>query len=649
MRLLLRTPDGSLRRAATRMLGLPAIGGGLLACALALLAAGPPAPAAGAVAQWPTYHRDGARSGADPDASEPVEPFFDWHSPDLGAPILGQPLLLGNRVYVATVGDRLDALDATTGQILWSHSLGAAVPAGALPCGNVSPTVGVVGTPVIDVAAGVIYAVADTWNASTEEARHVLVGVALATGEEVLRTPVDPPGADPKALLQRTALNLSEGHVIFGFGGNDGDCGPYRGAVAAVPQDGGAASFWQVPIHAPATSGGGVWATPGPAVDGAGHIFATTGNPNPPEGQESTVYDESDSVIELGGPLASLSSLGTFSTLNWRKEGNEDLDLASAGPEPLPGGLVFQAGKTGVGYLIEPAAMAAHEPAVFSHGVCGGHSSFGGDAYAGGVIYIPCTNGVQALAYDQAARTFTPMWKGPPDAFGSPIVSAGLVWSAATGGFAGGGTKLYGLDPASGAPRYTLTLPSPIADHFASPSAGGGRLFIATGSSVTAYRVARLTASGEEPPAGAPGGATSGTTGGGARPRSAPPIHTTLAATRAVLLRRSLFADARGHVRLMLRCKPTRRICRGTLALLVRVPFAGRAAVGRTPAGGHSVVVVLAGGRYGPARGDFTVTLRLGPRTRAQLRRRAAPMALTVTIVSPGGARRSFTATLGRA
>ena len=155
--------------------------------------------------------------------------------------------------------------------------------------------------------------------------------------------------------------------------------------------------------------------------------------------------------------------------------------------------MIFQAGKNGTGYLIDAATMGEGAPAVYSAQVCKGSGSFGGDSFAGGVIYIPCTNGTMALAYDAAARTFTPLWQGPSDAFGPPIVSAGLVWTVATGGFNGGGTKLYGLDPASGEPRYTLTLPSPVTDHFGSPSAAGGRLFLATGSTLTAYQTAVLT------------------------------------------------------------------------------------------------------------------------------------------------------------
>jgi PQQ-like domain len=447
----------------------------------ALLAMGsPPAPAAGEP-MWTTYHRDPGRSGFDTDAGEPIVPVKAWQSPDLGAPIYGQPLVLAQRAYVATVGDRIYALDAASGAVIWEKSAGTPVPSGELPCGNIDPTVGIVGTPVIDTSSNAIYAVADTWDAVKKEAHHVLKGYRLTDGAEVLSTPVDPPGSDPKALLQRTALNLDAGRVIFGMGGNYGDCGQYRGTVVAAPESGGSPLYWQYSPAPPSSSGGAVWGTSGPAVDGAGRIYATTGNPNPSGGKAET-YDYSDSVLKLD---SALNQIGSFKPPSWLTDSNNDTDLGSSGAELLPGGLLFQAGKNGTGYLIDEAQMGSAAAAVYSHQVCAGHGSYGGDAYAGGVIYIPCTNGVQALAYDQALRTFTVRWQGPSDAVGPPIVSGGLVWSVATGG--GGGTKLYGLDPSTGAPRYTETLPSPVADHFASPSAAGGRLLVATGSSVTAF------------------------------------------------------------------------------------------------------------------------------------------------------------------
>jgi outer membrane protein assembly factor BamB len=600
------------------------------------LVAGAFSQVARAEAMWTTYHRDAQRTGNDPDATHPLAPVLAWQSVDLRAPIWSQPLVLGSRVYVATVGDEVYALDASTGKVVWEKSVRAPVPAGKLPCGDVEPTVGVVGTPVIDSEKDTIYVVADRWDATTEEAHHVLVGLSLASGEEAMSTAVDPPGADPKALLQRTALNLDAGKVVFGMGGNNGDCGAYQGTVVAVPESGGAASFWQYQPKPPSSSGGAVWATGGPAVDGAGNVYTSTGNPNP-VGGEATIYDYSDSVLKLNpvqdfvaDPGTELAApLGSFEPPTWQEESNHDKDLGSAAPELLPGGLLFQAGKSGTGYLIDETTMSS----VYSAPVCsenGGFSgSFGGDSFAAGVIYIPCENGTQALAYDQQAHTFAPLWQAEQqDAVGPPIVSAGLVWTVATGGFNGGGTTLYGFDPATGQPRYIVTMPSPVIDHFASPSAAGGRLFVSTGSSVSAYQVAE-PATGEPPPKEPP----KETPKAGAPPpaeRTAP-----------LLLHTHLHASSNGNVRVRLRCTGNAGACRGTITLQAR--FATKRGAHR---GGRTVLSKLAEARFGPTHGDFGLTLHMGRHTMARLRHHKGRVSLVVRISAPGARARQTPAIL---
>jgi outer membrane protein assembly factor BamB len=462
----------------------------MAAVLLVALAAGAIASSAHGEPSWPTYHRDAGRSGADPDGASPLTPTLSWGSPSLGAPVWSQPLIVGSRVYVATVGNQLYALSASTGKVIWRKSAGVPVPSSEVLGGDITPTVGIVGTPVIDVSGGTIYAVADTWNAARHEAHHVLRGFRLTNGQSVLSTNVDPPGENPKEVLQRPALNLDDGKVIIGFGGNAGDEGLYRGAVAAAPAAGGAPSFWEYTPAAPAYGGAAVWGVSGPAVDSEGRVYVTTGNPNFPEGKEVSAFDDSDAVVQLS---SSMTEIGSFEPETWLFDSNHDLDLGTAGAELLPGGLLFQAGKDGMGFLVDEATMGSHAPAVYSHKVCGGHGSFGGDAYAGGVIYVGCTDGVRALTYDQAARTFTPLWQAPTEATGAPILSAGLVWTVSNKFLAGGATTLYGLAPSTGAAVYTETLPDPTIDHFTSPSAAGGRLFVATGDAVSAWQIARLS------------------------------------------------------------------------------------------------------------------------------------------------------------
>jgi outer membrane protein assembly factor BamB len=604
---------------------------GLLACILVCLLSGPLTQSASGEPAWSTYHRDAARSGVDPDATEPIAPTLAWQSPFLGAAIYSQPVILGSRVYVATIADDIFALDAASGAILWRRNVGTPVPATALPCGNIYPTVGIVGTPVIDTATNAIYAVADTWDGSN--AHHVLKGLNLATGEELLSTPVDPPGADPKTLLQRTALNLDEGHVVFGFGGNFGSCSQELAPLVAAPAGGGPARFWQDHDTTATATAGGVWATSGVAVDAAGRIYATTANPLP-EGKPITVaaYDYSNSVLELslddfvGAAKESPAPSGWFKPPNWETLGNNDLDLGSAGPELLPGGLLFQAGKDGRGYLIDQSALAATPgaSAVFEGPVCGGHGSFGGDAFANGVIYLPCTNGVQALAYDQGARTFTPLWQGPSDAFGSPIVSAGLVWDVQTGGFNGDGTKLYGLDPATGVPRYTLELPSPVADHFASPSAAGGKLFLATGSTATAYQIAKPTPAA----AGTPIAITA--------PRAS-------ASRVPSLLHTRLRADRRGRVRIALRCAAVSGHCKGTITLRAKFVSVRRVGAKRVR---RTVFTTLGHARFNHAKGSFTATVYLGRKARRLLGRHHGRLALQVIVAAPPAKARKLAASL---
>src|SRR5947209_5019176 len=136
--------------------------------------------AAAAVPAWTTYRHDDGRSGVDPDSASPVAPARAWQSTALDGAMWSQPLLYGSRVYVATQNDTVYALDAATGAVVWQQHVATPVPSGQLPCGNISPVVGIISTPVIDPAAARIFVVGDTWDGST--IRHELFGLDLGTG-----------------------------------------------------------------------------------------------------------------------------------------------------------------------------------------------------------------------------------------------------------------------------------------------------------------------------------------------------------------------------------------------------------------------------------------------------------------------------------
>jgi outer membrane protein assembly factor BamB len=419
-------------------------------------------PHVDATSSWTVYHGNPLGTGADTSGVTFNPPSPAWTSAHLDGQTYGEPLEATGRVFVATENDTVYALAADTGAVLWSTHLGTPVPHTDLPCGDISPTVGITGTPVVDVARGEIFVVADELAGGVPA--HVLVGLNLYTGVSLLNVAVDPPGQDPADILQRTGLNLSDGHVVFGYGGNDGDCATYSGWVASVPEGGGTPGYYQaVPIG----HDGAVWmGGAAPEVDAAGNIWVATGN-----GSSSTPYDFSDSVLELSPGLARTQY---FAPDTWQNDNGNDLDLGSSSPALLSDGTVLQVGKSSTAYLLNQSGLGGiSHPAELS--VCGSDAD-GGDAISGSVVYVPCGNGVEAV---QTSPALSMQWQTSSGAHGSPITAGGLVWSI-------GGSTLYGLNPASGAPVWSVSVGGQ-ANHFPTPSVGDGLLLAPNTDQVVAF------------------------------------------------------------------------------------------------------------------------------------------------------------------
>ena len=204
-------------------------------------------PSLAAAAQsWTVYHGDALGSGVDTSGvTFASPPSAAWPPVALDGEVYGEPLEATGRVFVATENNNVYAIAANTGAVLWETNVGTPVPSGDLPCGNISPTVGITGTPVIDEARGEIFAVSDDLVAGPEAVHH-LVGLNIYTGNIELNQAISLPGSDQLAQLQRTGLNLSNGQVVLGFGGNAGDCGTYHGWVVAIPEDGGTQLSYEV-------------------------------------------------------------------------------------------------------------------------------------------------------------------------------------------------------------------------------------------------------------------------------------------------------------------------------------------------------------------------------------------------------------------
>ena len=469
----------------------------------ALLACLTPGAAAAAGPAWTTYRHDAARSGSDPDSLAALPPAAAWRSPALDGQLWGQPLVYGSLVYAATENDTVYALNPTSGAIVWSRHLATPEPSSAAGCGDITPTIGITSTPVIDPATNRIYAVGAV--SSGGVITHQLFALDASSGAPVAGFPVaaDPPlpgGASAVDMLQRPALALQAGRIDVGYGGNDGDCSTYWGWLVSLPTNPPGPKLAFQADSASGDYGGAIWGGgSGPPVDAAGHVWVATGN-----GFGGSAFDFAESVIAFD---ANLNRIGYWAPTDWKSLDNSDADIGSSEPTLIGDSYVFQTGKDQNAYLINaatPGGVAA--PAAELNGFCAGQS-FGGSIYlaATSTIYAACSQGLKALTLGQSGGTptLTPKagFSAPSDAIGPPIFAGGLVWVTSWSS-----NRLLALDPTTGAVRFQSGLPA--VEHFATPSAGGGSLFVGAGSQVAAFTIA-------SPPSQAGGGGGGGSGAGG--------------------------------------------------------------------------------------------------------------------------------------
>ena len=203
-----------------------------------------------------------------------------------------------NVIFVATEKDSVFAFDADSCEQLWIASL---IPPGSEAIGtpnpqitstDVVPFVGITGTPVIDLRASILYAVAESQTttgtanicSSASSYCHFLYAVDLGTGQPLFQ----PAGTGIATLAghssvffptienQRAALLLNNGTVYIAFGSYGGQ-GEYHGWLFGYD----ASSLQQTGVFniTPDATQGGIWQSGGgPSADSNGNIFAATGD-----------------------------------------------------------------------------------------------------------------------------------------------------------------------------------------------------------------------------------------------------------------------------------------------------------------------------------------------------------------------------------
>jgi hypothetical protein len=391
-----------------------------------------------------------------------------WSAQVDGA-VYAEPLVLGTRVYVATENDTVYALDAGSGAVVWQKHLGAPVPRSALPCGNIDPS-GITSTPAIDVQRKELYTVGRVTAGRPATVQQQLWVLDLDSGQLKYNLEVDPPNADPRYLQERGALGLANGRVYVPFGGNFGDCGPYKGWVVSAKEGDGTGALLSFAV--PTQREGAIWAPPGEVVDQNGDLLVATGN-----AESAGDFDYANAVIRLSPDL---QMKDYWAPKDWQALSRSDTDIGSVAPTVLPDNFTFQIGKAGVGYLLRTDKLGNIGGELYQAKVCS--AGFGGTAHQGSFVFVPCTNGLFAVQVEPAKGTFNVAWQVAGQQLNSPIVAYGSVWSIDTAS----GT-LFQISPADGSLESRLKLPTPVIAHFSTPAAGGGHIYVGSGTNVVAF------------------------------------------------------------------------------------------------------------------------------------------------------------------
>jgi hypothetical protein len=224
------------------------------------------------------------------------------------------------------------------------------------------PWWGILGTPVIDRARGLLYAV--VWN---DDHDYRIWALDLASGVPrlgpvVVQGSVGPSQFRPANHLQqrkqRAGLLLERGSLYVAFGGDN----PAALAGWLFVYDAQTLALKTVWSPTPGGRNGGIWMSgQGIAADPSGTLYLQSGDgqfryPSTVAGgldMASGLYGNSLLKLRLGPAGNQLAVQDFFTPCNQAFLTAHDLDLGSAGPLLLPGNLILGGGKQGLVYLMD--------------------------------------------------------------------------------------------------------------------------------------------------------------------------------------------------------------------------------------------------------------------------------------------------------
>jgi putative Ig domain-containing protein len=453
-----------------------------------------------------TYHNDLSRDGANTQeyaltpSNVTTSTFGKLFSCTVDEAIYTQPLWIPNLtvngavhnvVFVATQNDSLYAFDADNNTTpctpLWQVSLidsahggtsgEASIPTGLTGSGyligqgngDITPEVGVTGTPVIDPATNTLYVVSKSYAASGPTFFQRLHAIDLASGNEKFSGPVDiaatyPGNGDGGSTTtfvtqqenQRCGLALVNGIVYVAWASHE-DTTPFYGWVIGYSASNLSQTyvFNDVP-NAPSSpmeglaGEGGIWMSGGaPAADSSGNLYLITGNGS----FDNTTEDYGDSLLQLS-PNPNVPSLAVsqyFTPTDQLTDTQNDVDFGSGAVVlidlPANGGnpthLAVGGGKDANLYALNRDALGGYGDSnawqELSLATRGFNGVFSTAAFWNSTLYIATFAGpLQAFSLNPSTAQLTQLPNVSPETFArfgptasvssAPDYSNGIVW-----------------------------------------------------------------------------------------------------------------------------------------------------------------------------------------------------------------------------
>ncbi len=459
--------------------------------------------------------------------------FGQLWSASVDGSVYAQPLLADGFLLVATENNKVYGLDPATGALRWPSPLNLGTPwkAADINCGDLTPNIGVTGTPVVDPATNTAYLTHKTYvSGSSGPARWFMDAINITNGTERAGFPVELSGKaqnapsqtfEPTHQMQRPGLLLMNGVVYVAFGSHC-DIPPWQGWVFGVSTAGQVRARW---VTVASGNGGGIWQSgSGLMSDREGSLVVATGNggsPTIPAPGTSPPASMGESLIRLAVQGdGTLKPVDFFTPFDAAQLDKGDADFASGGLTALNDQyfgtsaarhLAVAVGKNGWVYLLNREELGGFmqgsggaDKVVQRIGPFGGVWSrpgvWPGD---GGWVYIPTASGgnsasgstgflrVYQYGVSGTGQPTLSLQATSSDAFGfgssAPVITSdgttsgsALVWLVWAPNGTGAGAQLRAYDPVPVAGKPVLRWSAPVgtSSKFAMPGVGAGRIYV---------------------------------------------------------------------------------------------------------------------------------------------------------------------------